>query len=102
MKAVEVRDQVRLPLGRCMELVLSGVRFRLFRAAITVGIIALAVAFLMTMVSESLVGRRVGEAVRKETMPREAMLFWVGRLGAPLTEEQLTSDLIAAAQGRRG
>ena len=102
MKAVEVREQVRLPLRRCVELVLSGVRFRLFRAAITVGIIGLAVAFLMTMVSESLIGRRVGEAVRQETLPREAMLYWVGRLGGELTEEQLTGDLAATARARRG
>ena len=38
MKIVEIRDQVRLPLRRCVELVLSGVKFRLFRAAITVAI----------------------------------------------------------------
>ena len=95
MKAVEVREQVRLPLRRCVELVLSGVRFRLFRAAITVAIIALAVAFLMTMVSESLIGRRVAEAVRLAAAPRDAMLFWVGRMTNPLTEDRLSEELYA-------
>ena len=34
-----------LPLSKCAELVLSGVKFRLFRASVTVVIIALAAAF---------------------------------------------------------
>ena len=96
MKAVEVKEQVRLSLGRCVELVLSGVKFRLFRASITVAIIALAVAFLMTMLSESLIALKVAQAVDAQTAPRKSLLFWVGRVSVPFNERQLTEEFGAA------
>jgi len=102
MKTVEVRDQVRLGLGKCIELVLSGVRFRLFRATITVTIIALAVAFLMTMLSESLIARDVSGAIDEQTGPRRRLLFWVGRLSGPLSEAQLARELADLPPARSG
>ena len=89
MKGIDVRDQVRLPLGKCVELVLSGVKFRLFRAAITVGIIALAAAFLMNMLGESMIGRQVARVIGQETAPRNNFLFWASRVEAPLQEADL-------------
>ncbi|MHC4981635.1 MAG: FtsX-like permease family protein [Planctomycetota bacterium] len=94
MKVVEVKEQVRPPLKRCVELVLSGIKYRLFRAAITVVIIALAVAFLMTMLTESLITRRVAEAIEAETAPRSLLQFWVGRLAAAPSEQEL-NDILA-------
>jgi cell division protein FtsX len=96
MSSLEIKDQHRLPLGRCAELVLNGIQYRLFRAAVTVVIIALAVAFLMTMLSESLTARRVAQAIEDQTAPRDAMLFWTSRVSIPLTEQQLTAALADA------
>jgi hypothetical protein len=93
--AVQVKEQVNLPLGKCMELVTSGIQYRLFRAAITVTIISLAVAFLMVMLSQSLIARQVGRAVDERTAPRRLFDKWVSRLGAPITETELTADLAA-------
>ncbi len=93
--AVEVKEQVNLPLGKCMELVTSGLQYRLFRAAITVTIISLAVAFLMVMLSQSLIARQVGRAVDERTAPRRLFDKWVSRLAAPITEAELTADLAA-------
>ena len=89
MKAIDVKDQVRLPLGKCVSLVLSGVRFRLFRAAITVLIISLAVTFLMTMLGESIVGRRVAAVIDRETAPRDNFLFWANRVSTPMSAPEL-------------
>lgn len=94
---LEVHEQVRLPLRRCIELVVSGIQFRLFRAAITVGIIALAVAFLMTMLTEGFTARRVADVVRQRTAPREKLLTWVSRLSTPMSEGDLSSLLLSAA-----
>ena len=91
--AVQVKEQVNLPLAKCMELVTSGIQYRLFRAAITVTIISLAVAFLMVMLSQSLIARQVGRAVDQRTAPRRLFDKWVSRLGAPVTEAELTADL---------
>ena len=93
--AVEVKEQVNLPLAKCMELVTSGIQYRLFRAAITVTIISLAVAFLMVMLSQSLIARQVGRAVNERTAPRRLFDKWVSRLSAPITEGELTTDLAA-------
>jgi len=99
MKVIEVRDQVRLPLSKCIELVLSGVKFRLFRAAVTVAIIALAAAFLMTMLSESLIARNIRHAVQVQTAPRDTFVFWVGRISQPRTMRELAEELAATEEG---
>jgi putative ABC transport system permease protein len=100
MKAIEVREQVRLPLGRCLELVLSGVKYRLFRAAITVTIIALAGAFLMVMLTEGLTARQVAQTVAGRIAPRETFRFWVARISIPLTPLPLADELAAAKPGQ--
>ncbi|MFW6133136.1 MAG: ABC transporter permease [Planctomycetota bacterium] len=99
MKSVDVKRQHRPPLRRCMELVLSGVKYRLFRAAITVGIIALAVAFLMTMLTESVVTRRVAKALEAQVAPRKLLQAWVARLSEPPDRADLGSTLATMQPG---
>ncbi|HEX3774184.1 MAG TPA: ABC transporter permease [Polyangiaceae bacterium] len=57
MKELVARDQVRLGLARCFQLALSGMSQRLFRASITIAILALAVAFLSHMLAFSVIDR---------------------------------------------
>ena len=99
MKIIDVKDQVSLSFAKCVELVLSGIKYRLFRAAITVTIIALAVAFLMTMLTESFVAGRVAKEINQRTAPRKTFDFWVSRISAPLTEQDLTKELSKSAEG---
>ena len=96
MKSLEVKQQVRLGFVRCAELVLNGVKYRLFRAAITVVIVALAVAFLVTMLSESLTARRVAAIVDAQTAPRRMLLLWTSRISVPINEMQLAEEFSAA------
>jgi len=98
MKAIDVKDQTSLPFSKCVELVLSGIKYRLFRAAITVTIISLAVAFLMTMLTESFVAGRVANEIDQRTAPRKTFDFWVSRISAPLTEQDLTIELAGASK----
>ncbi len=97
MKQIDVKNQVRLSMSKCIELVMSGIRFRLFRAAITVLIIALAATFLMTMLGESILSREVGRVIAQRTSPRRNFLFWADRLASPMGGPQL-SELLAEAQ----
>ncbi len=99
MKAFEIHDQVKLPFSRCVSIVVSGIQFRLFRAAITVSIVALAVAFLMTILSDSLIGRNVAKTVEKQIEPRQTFLFWVDRLSSPMTPDELNFLLRNAEKG---
>jgi len=99
MKVIEIKDQVRLSLAKCVELVLSGIKYRLFRAAITVTIIALAVAFLMTMLTESFVARRVADEIDVRTAPRRMFNLWVSRISSPMTEKNLTAEFAGIVRG---
>jgi putative ABC transport system permease protein len=99
MKAIDIRDQVRLSLAKCAELVMSGLRYRLFRAAVTVVIIALAVAFLMNMLGDSIIGRRVGSVIDQRVAPRRTFLFWLSRISTPLVGPELTSLLAGTSPG---
>jgi len=99
-KSIEVKEQVRLSPLKCAELVLSGVKYRLFRAAITVVIISLAGAFLMTMLTESLIAREVADTVRTQTYDRDMFLFWYDRLSSPISQQQLSEELAGLRPGR--
>ncbi len=96
MKRIEVRDQVSLPIRRCFKLCVRGIRYRLFRSAITVAIVTLAVAFLMMMISTSYVDRYVADDVRARTAGRRLLAEWVGKLSSPLTSQLLARRLAAA------
>lgn len=99
MKAIEVRDQVSLPLRRCLQLTLRGVRHRLFRSVVTVVIVVLAVAFLMMMLSTSFVDRQVSQDVRRRTAGRRMLAEWVDKLSVPMTPAALVERLAAAERG---
>ena len=108
-KNVDVQDQVRLGVGKCFELCLSGIKYRLFRSLVTVAIVVLAVAFLMTMLCQSVIGRSVRVAVAEKVAPRRHFDAWVSRLTKPMGEEDLLAILAAdepdanrTAEGRSG
>jgi hypothetical protein len=89
----EVKEQNRLSFEKCFSLVLSGVQFRLFRSAVTVVVISLAVAFLVTMLTDGFIGQDVARAVDERSLPRKTFLFWVDRLSVNITEPEVVSTL---------
>ncbi len=102
MKPIIVKDQVRLGPGRCLQLALTGMGYRMFRSMITVAILALAVAFLVHMVTHALLSHRVvGLAYNELGSQREAGR-WVSRLTSADTQAlvvgQLTTGDKAALQ----
>ena len=99
MNMFEIKDQKKLALSKCLELVLSGIQFRLFRAVITVAIVALAVAFLMTIVGDSLIGRRAKVSLVELTKPRQTLLFWAHRLASPMDDQDISNTISAASPG---
>jgi putative ABC transport system permease protein len=63
MKEIVARDQVALGAVRCLRLAITGMSYRLFRSSITIAILALAVAFLVHMLSFSILsGKTRGDA----------------------------------------
>jgi putative ABC transport system permease protein len=66
MKELTAKPQVRLGLARCFRLALSGMSHRLFRAGVTIAILALAVAFLAHMLAFSVVERETQRSAWNE------------------------------------
>ena len=55
MKAITIADQPWLSMKRTVRITIDGIKYRLFRASVTVAVITLAVAFLMNILAESLI-----------------------------------------------
>jgi putative ABC transport system permease protein len=99
VKQIEVADQPRLGFLRTARITLDGVRYRLFRASVTVAVIAMAVAFLMNIVSESLMKRSVAEATHDRAAELRRVYDWASRLAKPPAPEDAIEELAAAEPG---
>jgi len=71
MKQIQIAEQPWLGLGRTVAITADGIRYRLFRASVTVAVIAVAVAFLMNILGESL-NQACGGAEHPGTHPADA------------------------------
>ena len=91
-KQITLADQPRLSLGRTVRIAIDGVRYRLFRAAVTVSVIAVAVAFLMNILSESLIKRRLAVEARHDLAALRSVHSWAARLTRPATPEEILAS----------
>ena len=99
MKQIRIADQPRLGLVRIIGITVDGIRYRLFRAAVTVAVIAVAVAFLMNILSESLIKRETARQTRVEIETRRLVHVWAARLLDPGAVEELVREVAAAVPG---
>ena len=88
-KEIKLADQPRLGLGRIVRIAIDGVRYRLFRAAVTVSVIAVAVAFLMNILSESLIKRRLAVDARTDLAELRDIHRWAAHLTRPASPEAI-------------
>jgi len=63
---LEIREQTRLPLGKLLRICRLSIAHRLLRSFVTVGIIALAVAFLASTLTSARLGLAVRDAAARE------------------------------------
>ncbi len=99
MKQIDVKDQAGLSIGRCLKLTAQGIRYRLVRSLITVVIVALAVAFLMMMLSTSYIDRQVAQDIHRRTNAQRLLADWVDTLTVPMNETNLAAKLSQACCG---
>jgi putative ABC transport system permease protein len=83
MKPIVLSDQPWPGVARTLWIVADGIRYRLFRSAVTVAVIAVAVAFLMNILSESLIKRAVAGATRARLAESRLALDWASRITVP-------------------
>ena len=99
MKQIEIADQPRLSLARTLLITANGIRYRLFRALVTVAVIAVAVAFLMNVLSESLIKRSVVRYTQDRITRMRLAYYWTARLTIPSSPENVIGELAAAQEG---
>jgi putative ABC transport system permease protein len=92
MKEIVVSKQPRLGFGRILKITTDGIRYRLFRASITVVVIAVAVAFLVNILSESLIKRTIALDTRDRMDQARLVYRWTARLSAPAAEESILRE----------
>ena len=66
-KPIVAQDQVRLGLGRCLQLAVSGMSYRLFRSLVTTATLALASAFLVHMLGFGLLEQETFSKAYQQT-----------------------------------
>ena len=99
MKKIDVQNQPVLPPGRVFQIALTGVKYRLFRATVTVAVIVVAMAFLMNILTESLIKRAVADSVREQIVDLHRVDRWIARLSMPQPHENILAVL---ANGEAG
>ncbi|MDD4097344.1 MAG: FtsX-like permease family protein [Lentisphaeria bacterium] len=93
MKEIKIAEQPWLSLHRTIRITVDGIRYRLFRASVTVAVIVVAVAFLMNILSESLIKRSVAANTRERIQNARLIYAWSARLTSPGSLESLVADL---------
>jgi putative ABC transport system permease protein len=99
MKQIQIADQPWLGLARTVKITVDGIRYRLFRASVTVAVIAVAVAFLMNILGESLIKRAVASNTRERIAQMRLVYSWSARLTNPGSLESVLTDLAALQPG---
>ncbi|MBN1669709.1 MAG: FtsX-like permease family protein [Kiritimatiellae bacterium] len=99
MQKLRIRKQVRLGFARTFEICLNGIYYRLFRSFITVAIIAIAVAFMMYMLSASTIGHAVHGRARAEARDYRVFSRWLSWISDPLSRRDLFRLAAESAPG---
>ena len=99
MKQIQIAEQPWLGLARTVKITVDGIRYRLFRASVTVAVIAVAVAFLMNILGESLIKRAVASNTRERIAQMRLVYSWSARLTNPGSLESVLTDLAALQPG---
>jgi putative ABC transport system permease protein len=99
MKQIQIAEQPWLGLARTVRITVDGIRYRLFRASVTVAVIAVAVAFLMNILGESLIKRAVASNTRERIAQMRLVYTWSARLTNPGSLESVLTDLAALTPG---
>ena len=97
MKTIDGQSQPVLSFGRTLGLALSGVRYRLFRAAVTVTVIAVAMAFLANILCESLIKGAVAVHAREGIREMRLAENWVANLSVPMPGASVIARLAHAS-----
>lgn len=95
MKAISIANQPWLSMKRTVKITVDGIKYRLFRASVTVAVITLAVAFLMNILAESLIKRAIASNTRERIQTSRRVYDWSARLSSPGGHESVIAEIAA-------
>ncbi len=81
---IVIANQVRLSTKRTLQISINGIYYRLFRSLVTVAIVAVAVAFMMYMLANSLIGRAVYVDSHQNSVEYKVYDRWLSWIGKDL------------------
>lgn len=96
IREIDVRRQHRMSLRETWTLCISGVKHRLFRSALTLAVVVLAVAFFMFLLCDSMYQRAVGAGVDAEIAASRVSQVRLTRMLTPATAVSAMRQLAAA------
>lgn len=89
MKQIDVQPQPLLSFSRTFGIAISGVKYRLFRALVTVAVISVAMAFLMNILAESLIKKTIAETAAEQIAELRRIDRWIARLSVAQTAREI-------------
>ena len=93
MQKYDIKNQSAPGLRSTFQLALNSIRHRLFRSMVTVVIIAVAIAFLMNMLSEGLVMKQLAMQSKTEIENLHLAVNWASRISNPASIRNILYDL---------
>lgn len=94
MKPIVARNQAPLGLARAVRLAVSGMSYRLLRSGITTAILALAVAFLVHVLTHAILAERTQRAAWDSLGPTREASRWLTRLTEPDAPADVHAHLV--------
>lgn len=98
MKEIAIANQPWLSMKRTVKITVDGIKYRLFRASVTVAVITLAVAFLMNILAESLVKRAIASNTRERIQNSRRVYDWSARLSSPGSAESVITEIASSGK----
>jgi len=99
MKQIALANQPWLGVKQTIRITVNGIRYRFFRASVTVAVIAVALAFLMNILSESIIKRSVARNTRNRINQMRLVYLWSTRLTTPGSLESVLTEVAEAQIG---
>lgn len=97
-RQIDVKTQKALSLGKSMRFCLKGISHRLFRSALTLSVVVLAVAFFMSLLTESVFIRSIAGGVASEIAVQREAALKMNLLFSALPPS-MASRMLAGAKG---
>jgi len=96
--ALAVKEQPKMSLLRIFLITIASIRYRLFRSIVTLCVIIVAVAFLMNILTESIIKKSAVKKTAEILDDYRLAAKWASRLTIPDTLEKILNQLASAKE----